>query len=307
MEEPGILDSGSSPWRHTPLQGARNDQRFSDRLGGCLVVQGCSRLVGSPTAVPTHKCVRTSGGFPCPQAPLSAAVGEARAHKNRQHSSGLPHKPSREYEVSVIPETSSPVAVLGLPPLAEPESHAHSRHLEHGSRLVPTEPSSWGVGAATGGGAGHLAAVRQSRGRSLRLPRLYTLPSMVFPGRNNETLRPGRAGTRVAPAAFVCISSTSTDLSHSPQDLPGRPHGTADSPQMAREAVVSRVAQTIGQTALAPPHSCRPPFTTGGTNLAPESGTPTVMGMATEGPEPLLGTCDTCSRLHHQQLTGGFH
>ena len=45
---------------------------------------------GSPTAVPTHKCVRASGGSPCPQAPLSGAVGEAHAHKNRQHSSGLP-------------------------------------------------------------------------------------------------------------------------------------------------------------------------------------------------------------------------
>ncbi|XP_041953186.1 uncharacterized protein LOC121713015 isoform X2 [Alosa sapidissima] len=113
---------------------------------------------------------------------------------------------------------------------------------------------------------------------------------MVFPGRGNEPLRLGCAGTQVAPAAFVRISPTSTDSCHSPQDLPGGPHG--DSPQMAREAVVPSVARAVGRTPLVPPHSCGPPLTTGGTDLAPKSSAPTVMGIATEGPEPLLGACD---------------
>ena len=233
MEELGILDSGSSPWRHTPLQGGRNDRRFSDRLGCCLAVQGCSQLVGPPTAAPTHKCVRAVSLFSLP-------------------SSGSFQCNHWEYEVSVIPETSSPVA--GLPPLAEPEGYALSGHSEHSSRLlVPTEPSCRGVEAAPGGGAGIWQ--RYGRGGSLRLQRLYTLPLWFSLEETTSPFRPGFAVTQVAPAAFVCISPTCTDSSHSPQDLPGGLHGAADSSQMAREAVVSSVAQTIGQTPLAPPHS----------------------------------------------------
>src|SRR4029434_10690338 len=52
------------------------------------------------------------------------------------------------------------------------------------------------------------------------------------------------------------------------------------------------ILQITRQGAVVPPCEAGTPLTAGGSNLAPEPSLSAAWGLASEGPEPLLGSCD---------------
>lgn len=62
---------------------------------------------------------------------------------------------------------------------------------------------------------------------------------------------------------------------------------------MAGKCVVPNLAQITRRGAVVPPCEAGPPLTAGGgLNLAPETSSSAALGLASEGPELLLGSCD---------------
>ena len=61
---------------------------------------------------------------------------------------------------------------------------------------------------------------------------------------------------------------------------------------MAGKCVVPNLAQITRRGAVVPPCEAGPPLTAGPPNLAPETSSSAALGLASEGPELLLGSCD---------------
>lgn len=122
------------------------------------------------------------------------------------------------------------------------------------------------------------------------MPGVDTLPPMVQCSRPQSS-GPGRTGACVAETAALRIPPTATDGADSSQSDGGQSFASSGGSPVARESLVSSAVAAVGRGPLVPAGETGPSITAGGPDLAPGSGPDAALGLAPEGPDPLLGLC----------------
>ena len=96
----------------------------------------------------------------------------------------------------------------------------------------------------------------------------------------------------MAVSAPLCLPAISTDRVNPTQSSEGEPQTPAGCPKQANETLVSSNVQTAGWRSMVPAEEAGPALTAGGPHLATQTRVPAAMGLALEGPDPLIMECD---------------
>lgn len=203
--------------------------------------------------------------------------------EDRQHIGSLLHQPSRRSEFAPSVQVGEADPSMGSREAALSEGSLHPRLDECGSRPpVETGVGARGMATAPKSGGSHLAEIRQSRRRSIRLSKLNTLPIVVLP-HTSSTVGAGCHGADVAEASSVCVSPDRS-APGSPGEGPSRGvQSIVGSPLLAHTSVVLGPDVSPRRSPLGDSRPERPPVPGEGCDSAPSPGHLEIVGVASEG------------------------
>ena len=293
LERQGIFDQGC-PLGFNPLASrGGGDRCLRLRMGRSVATQVSEGALDERGSDAAHKCARASRNISGTSAVSATSEGQARTRAVRQHVSCLPHKPPGGHQIDSVVTGGTATPHMGFSPLFQPEGYVSARATECGGRLsLQTEASLGGVETPPRGSRADLAQIRYSRGGPVCHRVLNTMPSLVLPDGDFESIRAGCSGTPMARLPSVCISTFPTNSVDTTQGPGRQPQTPAGCSEMAREDVVLDAAQSLLQLSMAAPQQERSPVPVGRPHLASVPGTPAAVRMAPEGPDPLLSQCD---------------
>ena len=282
--------------RHPVPPGVGRNGRLPLGMGSGVAGQDCPGAVAGPQQRTYQRARAPCGAISTP--PLFASVRrQTRAGQVGQQVHGCPNQPPRGYSVYAVTPGISEPADLGISPPGQRTSSVHPRGPESGRGLpVATEAPTGGVAASPGGGGEDMGSLRQGGSGPLCFRGIRSLPPLVLLDGGDQPPRTGCLGARLATEPSVCIPTTATDSSHTPEGAPAGSQATPGGPLLARESLVSTAAQALLQLSMAPPLQEGPPVSTGGSNLAPRPPPPPALDLATAGPDPLLRFCTATVR-----------
>ena len=157
--------------------------------------------------------------------------------------------------------------------------------------LSPGEPRPRGMETPSRCGTGGMGSIWQGRGGPFRLSRIDSVFPLVQP-LGARPARPGRTGAYMAETAAIRFSSSATNLAHLAQVGNRGARAATNRSPVAGEGMVPQVAPAVARETLVPPSEEGSTIAAGRPDLASRSVSATALGLAPEGPDPLLGLCE---------------
>ncbi len=185
----------------------------------CSTGLQCRGFGRAPPAL-AHQLPRIAGSKPGLEPSQETLTRRARTGTYRQHCDCRVHQPTRWFTLL------SHVATRPPPPPLESEAsevallHSHSGLAQPGSRRAVMSCSPRRVKTPSPDSPAHLETFRTCTGRPVHVPRYFSLPVVLLPGRGNT--RQGCAGTQLATGPLqVCILPSDPSCTDTMQDQGG--------------------------------------------------------------------------------------